>query len=102
MWDGRLPARADQRMKVSFGHDGALNEVAAARDCCANRSPELSDISSSNLAEIPINQANLSDTAWAKTQHWRGSQPDMVVGLLIRRSLVRAQVEEPMKSRGYV
>jgi len=39
----------------------------------------------------------ISDSQTAQTQHWRGFPAGSVVGLLIRRSLVRAQVGEPKK-----
>ena len=50
---------------------------------------------SRNLGEIGLNLAKISDSQTAQTQHWRGFAARSVVGLLIRRSLVRAQVEEP-------
>ena len=37
-----------------------------------------------------------------QSEHWCGLQPDPTDRLSIRRSLVRAQVEEPIKSKGYV
>jgi len=41
--------------------------------------------------------SKLSDSMRAINKRWRGLQPDSVVGLSIRRSLVRAQVGEPIK-----
>jgi len=54
--------------------------------------------SGQNLGELWRNLAEISDSQTAQAQHWRGLAPDAGVGLLIRRSLVRAQVGEPKKS----
>lgn len=55
-----------------------------------------------NLGELDQNLAKISDTRTPEREHWRGFAARSVVGLLIRRSLVRAQVGEPpfMKARG--
>jgi hypothetical protein len=42
------------------------------------------------------------DAGDPKSEPWRGLQPDPTGRLLIRRSRVRAQVEEPINSKGYV
>ena len=51
---------------------------------------------SRNLGEIGMNLAEVSDSKTLKSEHWRGFSATSVVGLLIRRSLVRAQVGEPI------
>ena len=53
-----------------------------------------------NLGEVNRNLAEISDSKTPKTEHWRGFPARSVVGLLIRRSLVRAQVGEPCIQRG--
>jgi len=52
---------------------------------------------SRNLGELGRNLEEISDSQTAETQHWRGFPGSSVVSLLIRRSLVRAQVGEPRK-----
>ena len=48
-----------------------------------------------NLGELDRNLAEISDSRIPESEHWRGFPARSVVGLLIRRSLVRAQVGEP-------
>jgi hypothetical protein len=55
-----------------------------------------------NLGEVGRNLAKMSDSKTPESEHWHGFPVRSVVGLLIRRSLVRAQVGERMKSRGCV
>ena len=52
--------------------------------------------------EIEETDSNLLEVLTPESEHWRGLQLDPTDRLLIRRSLVRAQVEEPIKSKGYV
>ena len=52
--------------------------------------------------EIEETDYEILDIDDPQSEHWRGLQPDPTDRLLIRRSLVRAQVEEPIKSKGYV
>ena len=52
--------------------------------------------------EIEETDYEILDTDDPQGEHWRGLQPDLIDRLLIRRSLVRAQVGEPIKSKGYV
>jgi len=49
---------------------------------------------SRNLGEIGLNLAQISDSKTPESEHWRGFPARLGVGLSIRRSLVRAQVEE--------
>jgi hypothetical protein len=65
-------------------------------------------ISSSRSGAL-ASPVEIEETGWKvlevltpESEHWRGLQRDPTDRLLIRRSLVRAQVEEPMKSKGYV
>jgi hypothetical protein len=55
-----------------------------------------------NPVEIEANDSKVLEDADPKSEHWRGLQLDPNHRLLIRRSLVRAQVEEPIESKGYV
>ena len=48
-----------------------------------------------NLGEVGRNLAEVSDSKTPESEHWRGFSARSVVGLLIRRSLVRALVGEP-------
>jgi hypothetical protein len=48
-----------------------------------------------NPGEVGRNLAKISDSKTPESEHWRGFPARSVVGLLIRRSLVRAQVGEP-------
>ena len=50
---------------------------------------------SRNLGEIGMNLAEVSDSKTLKSEHWQGFPAGSVVGLSVRRSLVRAQVGEP-------
>ena len=50
---------------------------------------------SRNLGEIGLNLKEVSGSKTLKSEHWQGFPAGLVVGLLIRRSLVRAQVGEP-------
>jgi hypothetical protein len=52
--------------------------------------------------EIEENDSKVLEDADPKSEHWRGLQLDPNHRLLIRRSLVRAQVGEPIESKGYV
>ena len=52
--------------------------------------------------EIEANDSKVLEVLTLESEHWRGLQPDLIDRLLIRRSLVRAQVGEPRNSRGYV
>mgnify|MGYP003694262641 CR=1 FL=1 len=52
--------------------------------------------------EIEETDSKVLEVLTPESEHWRGLQPDPTDRLLIRRSLVRAQVEEPIKSKGYV
>jgi hypothetical protein len=52
--------------------------------------------------EIEETDQNIFEADDPQSEHWRGLQPDPSDRLLIRRSLVRAQVEEPVKSKSYV
>ena len=45
-----------------------------------------------NPGEVERNLAKVSDSKTPENEHWRGFPARSVVGLLIRRSLVRAQV----------
>ena len=56
-----------------------------------------------NLGKVGRNWAEISDSKTPESEHWREFAARSVVGLLIRRSLVRAQVGEPKtpsRSRG--
>jgi hypothetical protein len=55
---------------------------------------------SRNPGEVGMNLAKISDSKTPESEHWRGFAARSVVGLLIRRSLVRAQVGEPYKTTG--
>ena len=52
--------------------------------------------------EIEANDSKVLEVLTPESEHWRGLQLDPNHRLLIRRSLVRAQVGEPIKSKGYV
>jgi hypothetical protein len=52
--------------------------------------------------EIEETDSKALEVLTPESEHWRGLQPDPTDRLSIRRSLVRAQVEEPIKSKGYV
>ena len=52
--------------------------------------------------EIEENDSKVLEVLTPESEHWRGLQLDPNHRLLIRRSLVRAQVGEPIKSKGYV
>jgi hypothetical protein len=52
--------------------------------------------------EIEETDSKVLEGLTPESEHWRGLQPDPTDRLLIRRSLVRAQVGEPIKSKGYV
>ncbi len=52
-----------------------------------------------NPGEVERNLAEISDSRTPESEYWRGFPACSVVGLLIRRSLVRAQVGEPIKSQ---
>ena len=56
----------------------------------------------SSPVEIEANDSKVLEDADPESEHWRGLQLDPNHRLLIRRSLVRAQVGEPIKSKGYV
>jgi hypothetical protein len=49
--------------------------------------------------EIEETDYEILDADDPQSEHWRGLQPDPTDRLLIRRPLVRAQVEEPIKSK---
>jgi hypothetical protein len=51
--------------------------------------------------EIEETDYEILDADDQQSEHWCGLQPDPTDRLLVRRSLVRAQVEEPIKSNGY-
>jgi hypothetical protein len=51
--------------------------------------------------EIEETDYEILDTDDPQSEHWRGLQADVIDRLLIRRSLVRAQVGKPINSRGY-
>ena len=51
--------------------------------------------------EIEANDSKVLEVLTPESEHWRGLQLDPNHRLLIRRSLVRAQVGEPIKSKGY-
>jgi hypothetical protein len=55
----------------------------------------------SSPVEIEGNDSKVLEVLTPESEHSRGLQPDPIDRLLIRRSLVRAQVGEPMKSKGY-
>ena len=48
-----------------------------------------------NLGEVGRNLAEISDSRTPESERWRGFAARSVVGLLIRRSQVRALVGEP-------
>jgi hypothetical protein len=50
--------------------------------------------------EIEETDAKVLEVLTPESEPWRGLQPDPTDRLLIRRSLVRAQVEEPNKIKG--
>jgi hypothetical protein len=52
--------------------------------------------------EIEETDSKVLEGLTPESEHWRGLQLDPTERLLIRRSLVRAQVGEPIKSKGYV
>ena len=52
--------------------------------------------------EIEETDSKVLEVLTPESEHWRGLQPDPIDRMLIRRSLVRAQVGEPENSRGYV
>ena len=56
----------------------------------------------SSPVEIEANDSKVLEVVTPESEHWRGLQLDPNDRLLIRRSLVRAQVGEPIKSKGYV
>ena len=56
----------------------------------------------SSQVEIEANDSKVLEVLTPESEHWRGLQLDPNHRLLIRRSLVRAQVGEPIKSKGYV
>ncbi len=56
----------------------------------------------SSQVEIEANDSKVLEVLTPESEHWRGLQLDPNHRLLIRRSLVRAQVGEPTKSKGYV
>ena len=56
----------------------------------------------SSPVEIEANDSKVLEVLTPESEHWRGLQLDPNHRLLIRRSLVRAQVGEPIKSKGYV
>ena len=56
----------------------------------------------SSPVEIEENDSKVLEVLTPESEHWRGLQLDPNHRLLIRRSLVRAQVGEPIKSKGYV
>jgi hypothetical protein len=56
----------------------------------------------SSPVEIEANDSKVLEVLTPESEHWRGLQLDLIDRLLIRRSLVRAQVGEPIKSKGYV
>ena len=51
-----------------------------------------------NPGEVAQNLAEISDSKTPESEHWRWFPARSVVGLSIRRSLVRAQVGEPQKT----
>jgi len=56
----------------------------------------------SSPVEIEASDSKVLEVLTPESEHWRWLQLDPNDRLLIRRSLVRAQVGEPIKSKGYV
>ncbi len=56
----------------------------------------------SSQVEIEANGSEILEVLTPESEHWRGLQLDPNDRLLIRRSLVRAQVGEPIKPKGNV
>jgi hypothetical protein len=56
---------------------------------------------SRNLGEVGRNLAKVSDDKTPQSEHWRGFQAFSWVGLLIRRSLVRAQAQSERRTPGW-
>jgi hypothetical protein len=52
--------------------------------------------------EIEETDSKVLEVLTPESEHWRGLQLDPTDRLLIRRPLVRAQVGEPIESKGYV
>jgi hypothetical protein len=83
--------------------DHAEMDETAQPNRRAIRGGKLSNIQWSIRRSSPVKidqtDQNILDADDPQSEHWRGLQPDLSDRLLVRRSLVRAQVEEPKRLR---